>query len=301
MSLKRTSGFFGPLILAAAGLFLLTGCSGADALNLIIPSDGYTRHENIAYGSNSRQALDVYEPKNAAPPEGRTVVVFFYGGSWRGGKRGDYQFVGEALTSKGYVAVIPDYRVNPEVVYPSFVEDGASALKWAVENVSRYGGNADRIVLMGHSAGGHIAALLALDPQFLKAVSVPRETVKGFVGLAGVYSFNPLEYRVTRRVFAHLKDPDVARPVIYAENPAPPMLLLHGSDDTTVAPYNAVDLTAALKAAGNTATHIAYPDVAHVGIILAMAKPFRSNAPTLRDAANFIDGLFQPQARADAR
>jgi len=280
------------------GALVLSACSGADALNMIVPSDGYLRHAGLAYGPSPRQALDVYEPVTAAPPAGRTVVVFFYGGSWRGGARETYKFVAEALTSQGYVAVLPDYRVHPEAVYPAFVEDGAAALRWTVDNIARYGGNPARIVLMGHSAGAHIAALLTLDPQFLQTAGVSRETIKGFVGLAGPYSFDPLEYRSTRAVFGHLKDPQVVRPVQYAQNPAPPMLLLHGADDTTVGPYNSADLAAALKAANNPVTHIVYPDVAHVGIILALAKPFRGRAPTLKDSRMFIDRLFAASATA---
>jgi len=279
--------------LAVVGLTaILSGCSAADALNMLVPADGYTRHGALAYGQAARQKLDVYEPAVAAPPGGRTVVVFFYGGSWRGGKRDTYKFVGEALTSKGYLAVLPDYRVHPEAVYPTFVEDAAGAVKWAADNAARYGGNKDKIVLMGHSAGAHIASLVALDPQFLTAADLPSSAIKGFVGLAGPYSFDPLEYRVTRAVFGHLKDPQITRPVNYAANPAPPMLLLHGDDDTTVGPYNSADMAAALKGAGQTVTHTVYKDVAHIGIILALAKPFRGNAPTLADSAAFIDGLF---------
>jgi acetyl esterase/lipase len=286
-------------IVAAA--VALAGCSASDALNVFIPSGGYIQHQEISYGPSARQALDVYEPTTAAPPGGRTVVMFLYGGSWRGGKRETYKFVGEALTSKGYVAVIADYRVYPEAVYPSFVEDGAAALKWTIENVQRYGGNKDRIVLMGHSAGAHIAALLALDPQFVQRAGLPANTIKGVVGLAGPYSFDPLQFRVTRAVFGHLKDPQVARPVIYANNPAPPMLLLHGGDDTTVGPHNSADLAAALRAAGNAVTAKVYDDEAHIGIILAMAAPFRSRAPTLADSATFIDGLFAaPKPSANA-
>jgi acetyl esterase/lipase len=280
------------LITFVALAALLTGCSASDALNVFIPSDGYVEYRDISYGPSSRQALNVYEPSAAAPSSGRTVVVFLYGGSWRGGKRETYKFVGEALTSKGYVAVIPDYRVYPEAVYPMFVEDAAAALKWTVENAHQYGGDKDRIVLMGHSAGAHIASLLALDPQFLNRAGLPASSIKGVIGLAGPYSFDPLQYRVTRAVFGHLSDPQVARPVIYAKNPAPPMLLLHGRDDTTVGPHNSADLADALRVAGNAVTTKVYEDEAHIGIILALAAPFRSRAPTLLDSAAFIDSLF---------
>jgi acetyl esterase/lipase len=279
----------------------LAACSPVDALNVMVPDDGYVRHAGLSYGAQPRQALDVYEPKGAAPGTlapggGRPVVVFFYGGSWRGGSRETYRFVGEALTSRGYVAVLPDYRVHPEAVYPAFVEDAAAALKWTVDNIARYGGDAARIVVMGHSAGAHIAALLSLDGQFLRDAKLPPTTIKGFVGLAGPYSFDPLEWRATRAVFGHLREPSIVRPVRHARAAAPPMLLLHGDDDTTVGPYNSADMAAALKAVQAPVTHVVYPDVAHVGIILALAAPFRGRAPTLADSARFIDGLFEPRS-----
>lgn len=271
---------------------LLAACSAADALNVLIPSDGYMAHVGQAYGSNPRQVLDVFEPTGAAPGNGRTVVVFLYGGSWRNGKRENYRFVGEALSSKGYVAIIPDYRIFPEVTYPGFVEDAALALRWANDNAARFGGNKDRIVLMGHSAGAHIAALAMLDPQFLKAVDLPSTTVKGLVGLAGPYSFNPLGSAVGRAVFSHLANPDVARPVIFAKNATAPMFLLHGADDSTVKPADTVDMAMALKTQGQIGAYKLYPKVGHIGVVLALAKPFRSTAPTLQDSAAFIDGLF---------
>lgn len=285
------------MALAIAGV--LAGCSASDVLNALVPSDGYIRHEAVVYGTNPRQTLDVYEPKSAVPAGGRTLVVFFYGGSWREGSRATYKFVGEALTSKGYVAVIPDYRVYPEAVYPVFVEDTAKALRWAVDNAARYGGSKDRVVLMGHSAGAHIAALLTLDPQFLTAVELPSGTVKGFVGLAGPYSFDPLRTEVARAVFSHLPDPNVARPITFVKNSGPPMLLLHGADDTTVGPQNSANMAKALQDEGKPVTHIVYPDVAHVGIIAAMATPLRNHAPTLNDTATFIDGLFAASAVAN--
>jgi acetyl esterase/lipase len=274
----------------------LAGCSPVDALNVLVPDGGYVRHAGIAYGPAPRQALDVYEPAAPASATQRPVVVFFYGGSWRGGSRETYRFVGEALTSRGYVAVLPDYRVHPEAVYPTFVEDGAAALGWVRANIARHGGDPERIVVMGHSAGAHIAALLALDQTFLEAAHLPADTIKGLVGLAGPYSFDPLEWRVTRAVFGHLQEPSIVRPVRYARSDAPPMLLLHGDADTTVGPYNSADMAAALRGVNAPVTHIVYKDTAHVGIVLALAAPFRGRAPTLADTARFIDGLF-PEAR----
>ena len=130
----------------------LAGCAPVDVLNAITPARGYDRSAAIAYGDDPRQALDVYRPKGAAGL--RPVVVFFYGGNWREGDRADYRFVGGAMTERGYVCVIPDYRLYPQVSFPGFVEDAASAVRWARDHAAEYGGDPDRLFVMGHSAGG---------------------------------------------------------------------------------------------------------------------------------------------------
>jgi acetyl esterase/lipase len=148
------------LLLPLAALFL-TGCSKFTLLDATIPRGNYLRSDNLAYGSLPRQKLDVYTPKNQRGPA--DVVIFFYGGDWQAGERGDYRFVGEALTSKGFVAVLPDYRLYPPATFPSFVNDGAMAVRWVHDNISHYGGDASHIYLMGHSAGAYIAVMLTLD------------------------------------------------------------------------------------------------------------------------------------------
>lgn len=114
---------------------LLTACSAVDVLNATVADDTYTLYANIAYANQPRQKLDVYRPKNTAK-SGAPMVIFFYGGSWSSGDRADYRFVGEALASKGIVAVIADYRLSPDVRYPAFVQDSALAVRWAVDHAS---------------------------------------------------------------------------------------------------------------------------------------------------------------------
>ena len=238
-------------------------------LNALVPDHAYLRTADLPYGDGARRKLDVYQPRTPGP---HPVVVFFYGGSWRGGDRGDYLFVGEALAAMGVVAILPDYRVYPDARYPDFVEDAAAAVRWVVAHAGDYGGDPSRLAVMGHSAGAHIAALLALDRRFAIDASI-----KGFVGLAGPYSFDPLEYASTRAVFGHLPDPGIVRPVAYARRDAPPCLLLHGADDTTVGPYNSADLAKALTAVGAPHRHIVLPDTGHVGIVLGLSAPFRND------------------------
>jgi acetyl esterase/lipase len=115
------------------------GCTRFDLLNATVPSCSYTCTRDIAYGDQPRQKLDVYRPKHAAVPA--AVVVFFYGGDWQTGGKGDYSFAAEALTSRGFVAVLPDYRLYPVVRFPAFVKDGASAVRWVRDNISGFGGD----------------------------------------------------------------------------------------------------------------------------------------------------------------
>src|SRR3954452_9917177 len=158
-----------PLLLCLTALLLLSGCTKFDVLNALVPSCGYTRTTDLAYGDQPRQRLDVYRPHNIA---GAPVVIFFYGGYWQYGEKNDYRFIADALTSRGFITVLPDYRLYPTVKFPAFVEDGASAVRWTHDHVERYGGDPQRVYLMGHSAGAHIAALLTLDPHYLKDAGV---------------------------------------------------------------------------------------------------------------------------------
>ena len=116
------------------GVAVLTGCSPFTIVNGLVPAQGYRVRSDVAYGAHPRQRLDVYQPTadNAAAP----VVVFFYGGNWNAGERRNYLFVGEALAAKGFVAVIPDYRLYPDVRFPDFLHDCAAATRWVVEHMA---------------------------------------------------------------------------------------------------------------------------------------------------------------------
>lgn len=271
----------GALLLLLSG-WALAGCTPLGLLNSLVPESGYRATPGIAYGEGPRRQLDVYAPVD--PPDGlRPVVVFFYGGSWQDGARGDYRFVAEALTRRGLVVVIPDYRLHPDIDFPAFVEDGAAAVRWVRDNVASMGGDPDRLFLMGHSAGTLIAALLALDGRYLAEAGVPRQAVAGLIGLAGPYAFNPLATASVRPVFAGLADKDRARAVTFVDAGDPPMLLLHGTADETVVPRNSTLLAEAARAAGVDVRLQMLPGVGHVGILLALARPL-SRDPAVIDA-----------------
>lgn len=277
------------LLLAGSAALALAGCSGASLLNAVIPGSAYQLHSGLAYGALPGQLLDVYLPRQPWSGAGpRPTVVFLHGGRWETGDRSMYKFVAEALASRGWVAVVPDYRKYPAVRWPVFVEDCADAVEWTGRHAAEWGGSAGRVVLMGHSAGAHIAALIALDPRYAARMpSVPR--LAGVVGLAGPYDFLPLTDADLQDLFGSAADLRDTQPVHYARAGAAPMLLLHGEDDQTVWPRNTHHLAAALRAAGSPVQEILYPGIDHVRLVVALARPFRARYRVLDDIAGFVD------------
>jgi len=265
---------------------MATACSPLHVFNGVMPKDGGSARVGSAdYGQLPRQALDIYAPtKPHAGP--LPVIVFVYGGSWNSGDRGGYAFVGRALAARGFVVVIPDYRLVPDVHYPAFLQDNAAAVHWVRQHVQDFGGDPARLVLMGHSAGAYNAAMLAFDPRWLGA---DRAAVRGFIGLAGPYDFLPFTGPETKAAFADAGDLAATQPVNHASADAPPALLATGDKDTVVRPLNSDALASALTAHGVTVTRLRYSGIGHVGIITAIAKPLRSRAPVLDDAIRFAD------------
>lgn len=275
-------------ILCLTASILLTGCNKYEALDATIPSCGYVRTTDLPYGNEPRQKLDIYRPRRVAP--GAKVVIFFYGGAWQGGRKADYRFAAEGLTSEGFVAVVPDYRVYPEVTFPAFVEDGALAVRWVHDHVDQFGGDPEHIYLMGHSSGAHIAALLTLDEHYLKNVGVNRNVVQATVAMSGPYDFKI--GRDSRPAFGKSEnnstiDPKT-QPITYADGRAPPILLQHGAQDDAIAPGNAVRLAERIQAAGGQAKCIIYPKLGHAGVAMSLSFTFRWLAPVLHDAAIFF-------------
>ena len=280
---RRWRGVAAPL---AAGL--LSGCQATlfAGLNATARDQGVVATHDVSFDATHQLALDVYRPADA---RGAPVVVFFYGGSWKSGKRQWYRWAGEALARRGLVVIIPDYRKWPQVRMDGFMRDAARAVAWSREHASEYGGDASALFLMGHSAGAHIGALLATDDRWLQAVGMKPDQLRGFIGLAGPYDFLPL------------KDPDFvdmfgpthaaqlnSQPVHFVNGDEPPMLLMQGTTDRIVWPRNARSLGATLEKAGESAQVMLYPDVGHFAILLAMSRPLRGKAPVLEDTLDFI-------------
>ncbi|MGI4860069.1 MAG: alpha/beta hydrolase [Janthinobacterium lividum] len=306
-------------LLAALTLVLCPWLGGCVAtLNRMAAGHDVTVTHDVAYGDDVRQRLDVYRPVSpgagagaatsigpradvsvdiatGAGPRadvgrGSPVVVFLYGGSWQSGNKEAYAFVAAALARHGYLTFLPDYRIYPQVTYPAFVQDAARAVAFARAHAAQYGGDPSRIVLVGHSAGAYLAAMLALDRRWLAAVGMDaRHDLRAVVGLAGPYDFLPLHDDALKAIFTTPAGLADTQPITHVDGASPPMLLLAGRNDKTVDPGNTVRLAAALRAHGAPVEDILYAHAAHPQIIGAFAPMLRFLSPSFADTTRFVD------------
>jgi len=281
------------LAFAAAGLsalvLTLAACSPLTLLNATVPAGTHADTLDVPYGPDPRQRLDIYRPVEPAPAGGYPVVVFFYGGSWNRGERADYRFVGEALASRGIVAVLADYRLYPQVRYPGFLEDCARALAFTLDEAGHYGGDARRVFVAGHSAGAYNAAMLALDRRWLAARGHVPEELAGWIGLAGPYDFLPIGNPEVKPVFNDPDYPPGSQPIQHAGAAAPRSFLAAARSDALVDPVrNTEGLAARLRQQGVPVSLKLYDHVNHLTLAGAFARPLRPLAPVLDDMAGFV-------------
>ncbi len=241
---------------------------------------------NTPFGPGPHQRLDVYAPRRAQGP--MPVAVFFYGGSWDTGRRQDYNWVGRALAAQGFLTVVPDYGLYPETRYPGFLEDGARAVRWAQEHAGAYGGDPERIALVGHSAGAYNAAMIALDRRYLDGAGVEARRIKAWAGLSGPYDFLPLTDPIAIRTFGEAADLPGTQPLSFVRPDAPPAFLATGDKDTIVYPRNTRKLAAKLREAGVSVEERRYEGVDHVKMVLALSPLFRRRTPVLAEMTAFL-------------
>lgn len=276
--------------LVATLMVATTACSPLGFLNATAPRSGIAISRDLPYGENPRQRIDVYAPlRSAAERLDAPVVVFLYGGGWTEGSKSQYGFVARALAARGIVTIVPDYRLYPEVRFPTFIEDAARATRWARDHARHYGGDPHRLVLVGHSAGAYLAAMLTLDPHYLNVVGLdPAQDLAGCVGIAGPYDFLPLGTDELRSIFGPESGLGRTQPINFVTGKAPPMLLITGKRDNIVYPRNSIRLAARIRDHGGRVETIIYPWVGHRLLIGAFSRPLRFLAPVLDDISRFV-------------
>lgn len=267
---------------------LLAACTPLSLLNRLGPRDrGAVRlGRDIAYGEDARQKMDIYGPADAAPAS-LPVIVFFYGGGWDSGIKADYGWAAQALASRGFLVVLPDYRLVPQVIFPAFVEDAARATARAADIVARYGGDPLRLAVAGHSAGAHLAMMIALDRRYMTAAERPG-LIRAAAGLAGPYEFLPFNVTASINAFSRAPDPTLTQPVTFVRPDAPPLWLGHGTADVVVHDEDSILLDRLTREAGGRSELRLYPGLDHADLIAAFSPLFRRRAPVLEDITRFL-------------
>jgi acetyl esterase/lipase len=241
--------------------------------------------EGIPFTHDGRLKLDVYGPLTQSGP--LPVIVFFYGGGWTDGERGGYEFVGRALAALGYVVVVPDYRLVPEIEYPVFLEDCAAAVRFVTENADDWGGNGRAIVLAGHSAGAYNAAMLALKPELFERSALAGR-LRAVACISGPFDFYPFDGPISQRVFGAADAPLDTQPIEHVRAGLPPFFLATGERDRIVLPRNTVALAERLRSAGMVVGEKHYGKLEHILPMLALGRPLRFIAPVLSDLEAFL-------------
>ncbi|GGL73867.1 hypothetical protein GCM10010840_09960 [Deinococcus aerolatus] len=272
--------------LAAAALGLgLAACSPQNTLNAVTSTRGLDVVQDVRYGPAPRNVMDIYVPQNA---QNAPVVLYIHGGSWQGGDKDGHKFVGASLARAGYVTGVMNYRLAPEHRYPDYVQDAAAALKALRDRARSDGGSPDNLFVMGHSAGGFNAVEVVDNARWLGEVGVPVSAVRGVIGVAGPYSYDFRQFS-SRVAFPEGGNPDDIMPDRHVRPDAPPHLLLVAANDTTVDPYNAVNMESALKKAGVSVTKTVLPGVNHITVIAAVAQPLTFLGDTRQQVIDFIE------------
>lgn len=273
-------------VFAGALGVLTAACSPLSLLNALGPRDGGARRvaTSLVYGDDPRQTMDVYAP---AAARGLPVVVFFYGGGWDSGSRDLYGWAAQALAARGFLVFLPDYRVVPQVRFPAFVEDAVAATARAAELALEHGGDPGRLAVAGHSAGAHLAMMIALDRRYMQAVERPG-LVRAAAGLAGPYDFPPFDVAASTDAFGRTPDPTLTQPVAFVRADAPPLWLGHGTEDAVVRAGDAVVLCERMTAVGGRCEARLYPGLDHADLIATFSPLFRRKAPVLDELSAFL-------------
>jgi acetyl esterase/lipase len=209
-------------------------------LGLLFLSSCISTHNNITYqekdaaSQTSEQYLNIFTPVKTKSL--KDVFVFIHGGGWDSGSPSTYDLLGRKMARKGIVAVIISYPLSPTAQYDSMALAAAEAIKWVKNNIANYGGDPENIFVSGHSAGGHLAALIALDDRYFDAAEITNP-VKGLILIdaAGLDMYSYLKRNNFDEDNTYIKtftnNPETwkdASPLYYLDQAMPPMLIYRG-------------------------------------------------------------------------
>jgi acetyl esterase/lipase len=228
--------------------------------------------KDVAYNDSKdadsvRHKLDLYLPKGA---KNYPVLIFIHGGAWRGGSKNPFAKQGNTTASHGIGFVAINYRLSPKVSHPEHIKDVARAFAWVHGDLGKRGANLEQVYVSGHSAGGHLCALLAADDSYLKEHKLSATNIRGVIPISGV--FNVSSERM-KGVFGDEDSRKKASPLTHVKKELPPFLLLYADKEISGLGKQAEAFAAALKKAGATAQVKMIKDRDHGSIIRRASAP----------------------------
>lgn len=290
------------VILGAVALQVAIARNGPATLDTVDRLTGGTRDvarlAKLSTGDHPSQKVILWGPEDRAPDaQPRPILLFAHGGSWRSGDPEDYGFVARAFVPQGFIVALAGYRLvkddAPHGVYPAMLKDTAAAILATRKAAAQYGGDPDRIVVMGHSAGAYNVVMAALERVWLDERGGEADALRGVIGLSGPYDFYPFARGSTISAFGSAADPEATQTFNHVRADTAPMLLIHGAKDTLVRPRNSRELAQLIETAGGAATLKIYPDMTHNDPLISFASPWRSRRDVVETVSAFAKKATQ--------
>lgn len=246
--------------------------------------------EDIPYGPDPFQQLDLYLPEASTPGAGSWPVLFFlHGGAWTSGTKEWLGFMAPPLISAPAILVSANYRLAPRTRYPAIVDDCFEALAWVHRHIAAHGGDPERLFVGGHSAGAHLAALCALDRARQQAHGLPASAIHGCLAISGTYDFRHREAapgtmarRIYDTVLARPEDDEAASPICHVGPHSVPFFIAWGERDFDRLLPQAASMAARLRAAGVHVETMAIPGADHFGAHEVCGNPDSAWCATAR-------------------
>lgn len=227
----------------------------------------------------TKHKLDLYLPTDKS---NFPVLFFVHGGSWKTGDRSQYPGLANRFAKQGIGVVVPSYRLAPKNAPPAQIEDVAAAFAWTVRHIAEHGGDAGKIFIGGHSAGGHLVSELALDAKWLAKHDLTSKSIKGVAALSGVYDVGSID-----TFGANPAERNQYSPMQFVNRGAPPFLITYCEHDYASLPAQARAFDAALRRAFVPATLLFIPGENHISEIVSVWK---DDDPTARAVLALIAG-----------
>lgn len=253
-----------PLI---SGILLLSSCS-------------VIKHKDLVYKASDHQKLNIFQPKKTT--ELAPVLVFIHGGNWNSGSKDTYSFFGKGMAKKGVVAVTIDYRLAPQTKYDGMALDAATAVEWVKNNIKNYGGDPNKIYVSGHSAGGHLAALISTDTTYYNKLGTT-DPAKGtiLIDAFGLDMFAYMEKKQfeydTNYLPTFTTNPEnwkAGSPINYLHAGMPPTLLFVGTKTYKSIIIDSYNYWDQLRKYQPDVQMIQVKGKRHAGMILRFANPY---------------------------